>query len=57
MEAQFADVIDDRIGTRVGMLCWAAADPLHIWSRQNDLLSMLCIRKGSPAHCSRMQRV
>lgn len=27
MEAQFADVIDDRIGARVGARCWAAADP------------------------------
>jgi hypothetical protein len=27
MEAQFANVIDDRIGARVGMRCWAAADP------------------------------
>ena len=27
MEAHFADVIDDRIGARVGARCWAAADP------------------------------
>lgn len=27
LEAQFADVIDDRIGSRVGERCWAAADP------------------------------
>jgi len=27
MEAQFADVIDDRVGARVGARCWAAADP------------------------------
>jgi nucleolar protein 9 len=27
LEAQFADVIDDRIGARVGARCWAAADP------------------------------
>ncbi|KAF8270863.1 armadillo-type protein [Lactarius quietus] len=27
LEAHFADVIDDRIGTRVGARCWAAADP------------------------------
>jgi len=27
MEAQFADVIDDRIGARVGLRCWAASDP------------------------------
>ena len=27
METQFADVIDDRIGARVGARCWAAADP------------------------------
>ncbi|KAI0299719.1 ARM repeat-containing protein [Multifurca ochricompacta] len=27
LEAQFADVIDNRIGTRVGARCWAAADP------------------------------
>jgi len=27
LEAQFTDVIDDRIGARVGARCWAAADP------------------------------
>ncbi|KAH9991655.1 ARM repeat-containing protein [Russula compacta] len=27
LEVQFADVIDDRIGVRVGARCWAAADP------------------------------
>ena len=27
LEAHFADVIDDRIGVRVGARCWAAADP------------------------------
>jgi hypothetical protein len=27
LEAHFADVIDDRIGSRVGARCWAAADP------------------------------
>lgn len=27
IEAHFADVIDDRIGVRVGARCWAAADP------------------------------
>jgi hypothetical protein len=27
LEAPFADVIDDRIGSRVGARCWAAADP------------------------------
>ncbi|KAH9175142.1 ARM repeat-containing protein [Lactarius sanguifluus] len=27
LEAHFADVIDDRIGARVGARCWAAADP------------------------------
>jgi nucleolar protein 9 len=27
LEAQFADIIDDRIGARVGARCWAAADP------------------------------
>ena len=27
MEAQFVDIIDDRIGARVGGRCWAAADP------------------------------
>jgi hypothetical protein len=27
MEAQFVDIIDDRIGVRVGVRCWAVADP------------------------------
>jgi nucleolar protein 9 len=27
LEAQFADVIDDRIGAHVGARCWAAAEP------------------------------
>ena len=27
MEPQFTDIIDDRIGARVGMRCWTAADP------------------------------
>jgi hypothetical protein len=28
MEAQFADIFDDRIGARVGVCCWAAAEPV-----------------------------
>ncbi len=27
MEAQLADVVNDRIGARAGAHCWAAADP------------------------------
>jgi nucleolar protein 9 len=27
LEAQFADIIDNRIGARVGACCWAAAEP------------------------------
>lgn len=27
LEVRFAEVIDDRIGARVGARCWAAADP------------------------------
>ena len=43
MEAQFADVIDDRIGARVDARCWAAADPY---------LKVCCVFRG-PA-CARM---
>ena len=32
MEAQFANVIDDSIGARVGARCWAAADPYVAYS-------------------------
>jgi nucleolar protein 9 len=38
IEAQFADVIDDRIGARVGARCWAAADPY------------LKVRRGIPSY-------
>lgn len=48
MEAQFADIIDDRIGTRVGMRCWAAADPYLKEKFARALLPHAARLAGSP---------
>ena len=63
MEAQFADVIDDRIGVRVAARCWAAADPylkvrhvMHRNSPNNDLTVDCLVRRSLLAHCYHMPR-
>ncbi|KAH9991427.1 armadillo-type protein [Russula vinacea] len=48
METQFADVIDDRIGARVGARCWAAADPYFKEKLARALLPHATRLAGSP---------
>jgi len=48
MEAQFADIIDDRIGARVGVRCWAAADPYLKEKLARALLPHAVRLAGSP---------
>ncbi|KAI0274347.1 armadillo-type protein [Russula aff. rugulosa BPL654] len=48
MEAQFVDIIDDRIGVRVGVRCWAVADPYLKEKFARALLPHTARLAGSP---------